>query len=851
MNKTIRMALTAVLVSGLEAAGAATALPQWQNDTLPEHRKEMPDKKIEPQQKDGNHKKGDPKKPEEKKKNEYEELMKKGGSVQQGLFTVRHIEDKWYFDVPDSLLGRYLLAVTRYTSVPQNYGRFAGEQLNETTVYFEKRDKNSMLLRAYVLTQLADGKDQIAKTLQASTVDPIVAAFKIIGPNPDKHRSLIEVTALFKNDNKLMSEPAGTATVAKGGLMADRTFIDTMKVFPINVEVASTRTYGATPSRAQASKTGALTLGLNTSIVLLPRRPMQKRLWDRRVGYFTNAFTQFSDDQRKTYHEQFISRYRLVPKNKKAYAKGELVEPEKQIVYYIDPATPRQWVPYLKAGINDWNVAFEAAGFKNAIVAKDWPEDNPDMSLDDARYCVLRYLPSESENAYGPRVVDPRSGEIIESHICWYHNVMNLLTKWYMTQCGPLDKRAQTMKFDDELMGQLIRFVSSHEVGHTLGLRHNMGASNATPVEKLRDKAWVEAHGHTASIMDYARFNYVAQPEDGISERGLFPRINDYDKWAIKWGYQYRPEFKDEFEEKEQLMTETSAILAKNPRLWFSGEGRDEDPRSQTEDLGDDNMKAGDYGVKNLQRVVAALPEWTKQPNHQYEDLMEMYRSVQDQFRRYVNHVIKNIGGRYLNNLPGKKPYEVAPTWKQREAVAWIGRQLFEAPLWLYPANLVEKSGVDAVGDLSAQQTRALGLMMGGALLNKIYTNAFNATQPYTLDSYLTDVFNTVWKPLDSKNEQANSTRRMLQRAYLDCLDRLINKPEPRAAATTPAAATVSSAGNRSAHTDALLYVWNHLDTVEQYCKARQAKSSGINVLHYQDLLLQVKVIRDRRSKAN
>ena len=247
--------------------------------------------------------------------------------------------------------------------------------------------------------------------------------------------------------------------------------------------------------------TGQVTLGLNTSIVLLPKEPMRKRLWDERIGYFTNRFTLFSDDQHKTDREQFVSRYRLVPKDLKRYRRGELVEPVKPIVYYIDPATPRKWVKYLMAGINDWNVAFEAAGFKNAIIAKEWPDD-PDMSVDDARYCVLRYLPSETENAYGPRVVDPRNGEIIESHICWYHNVMNLLTKWYMTQCGPLDKRARTMKFDDELMGQLIRFVSSHEVGHTLGLRHNMGASHATPVEKLRDKAWVEAHGHTASIMD-------------------------------------------------------------------------------------------------------------------------------------------------------------------------------------------------------------------------------------------------------------------------------------------------------------------------------------------------------------
>ena len=288
-------------------------------------------------------------------------------------------------------------------------------------------------------------------------------------------------------------------------------------------------------------------------------------------------------------------------------------------------------------------------------------------------------MPAEIENAYGPHIIDPRSGEIVESHICWYHNVMNLLTKWYMTQCGPLDKRARSMRFDDKLMGELIRFVSSHEVGHTLGLRHNMGASWATPVEKLRDKAWVERHGHTASIMDYARFNYVAQPEDGIGPKGLFPRVNDYDKWAIKWGYQYRPEFKDEHAEKIGLMAETTRILAANPRLWFGGEGMDEDPRSQTEDLGDNSMKASDYGIRNLKRVVASLPEWTRQDN----DLAEMYASVRDQYGRYCNHVATHLGGRYLNNMPGKEPFELQPAALQLEALDFLGRQVFEAPLWL------------------------------------------------------------------------------------------------------------------------------------------------------------------------
>ena len=664
-----------------------------------------------------------------------------------------------------------------------------------------------------------------------------MAAFKVIGRNKKKDARLIEVTPLFIKDNNVTSIGSSQQKNLKlGGLQADRTFIDTMKVYPLNIEIATTRTYATSTSKTRASMTGQVTLGLNTSIVLLPKEPMRKRLWDERIGYFTNRFTLFSDDQHKTDREQFVSRYRLVPKDLKRYRRGELVEPVKPIVYYIDPATPRKWVKYLMAGINDWNVAFEAAGFKNAIIAKEWPDD-PDMSVDDARYCVLRYLPSETENAYGPRVVDPRSGEIIESHICWYHNVMNLLTKWYMTQCGPLDKRARTMKFDDELMGQLIRFVSSHEVGHTLGLRHNMGASHATPVEKLRDKAWVEAHGHTASIMDYARFNYVAQPEDGIGERGLFPRIGDYDKWAIKWGYQYRPEFKDEFEEKEQLMTETTKVLAANPRLWFGGEGRNEDPRAQTEDLGDDNVKASDYGIKNLKRVVAGLPEWTRQTNDRHDDLQEMWKSAKGQFNRYNNHVMKNLGGRYLNNMPGRKPYEVAPASRQREAVAYFGRQLFDAPLWLYPQNIVDITGTDVAGDISSQQTRVLKVMMTPAMLGTIYDDSFSSQQAYRLPDYLADVFAAVWRPLTGASALKDKTRRTLERAYLENINSLLNP-------TDKDKAGINARANNS---DIQLYVEQHLDRVERFCKAQAATASGIDKLHYADLLRQIKLIKEER----
>ncbi len=767
------------------------------------------------------------------KESEYEKVLKKGGTVLTGLFTVRHADDKYYFEVPDSLMGCMMLCVSRFTAVPQNFGKFAGEEVNNFAFYFEKRDTAQLLMRQYVLSQVAAEGDNIRRTLEQSTIDPIVMTLKIIGRNKADDAQMVEATPLFKAGSKLTSLSTALSTTVKlGGVQANATFIDTMKVYPTNIEIVTTRTYGASAGKSEASKTGHITLGMNTSIVLLPKEPMRKRLWDDRVGYFVNNFVRFSDQQHKTEHESFISRYRLVPKNKKKYLRGELTEPEKPIVYYIDPATPKKWIPYLIQGIEDWNVAFEAAGFKHAITAKVLPEDDPNISLEDARYSVLRYLPSETENAYGPRIVDPRSGEIIEAHICWYHNVMNLLTKWYMVQCGAVDKRARTMHFDDKLMGQLIRFVSSHEVGHSLGLRHNMGASFATPVEKLRDKAWVEAHGHTASIMDYARFNYVAQPEDNISEKGLFPRINDYDKWAIKWGYQWRPEFKDEYEEKEALMTETTDILRNNSRLWFGGEGRGDDPRAQTEDLGDNSVKASDYGIMNLKRVMDGLPQWTREDNDQYDDLREMYKAVTDQYTRYMNHVMKNIGGRYLNNMPGQEPYAKVPVERQREALQYIGRQVFDAPQWLYPESIMTKTGSDASAAQCTMQTNVLTRLMTPLML----TNVDNSGYP--IDLYLDDLFAQVWKPQVGATEWQAKARRQLQRSYVQNLNSLLNPSESDLKSAT---------SSRNYNSDAMLYVWQNMKKVEVFCQQQKDNAGGIDALHYEDMLRQVKLIADRR----
>lgn len=772
-----------------------------------------------------------------KQTSDYEKLIKDCISTNHGMYTVRHIKNDWYFEVPDSLLGRLILTVTRFKEVPQGFKLISGEEVNRSVVYWEKRDDKSLLLREYVKSQLINEKDQLAQALKKSTINPIIAKFDIAGINPETKASLINMTKFLLADNKTCGFTSGDRSILGiGSLSQDRTFMDTIKTYPINTEITTIRTYSMNSGKLPASKTGAATVMLNTSMVLLPKEPMKARYADERVGYFNDPFTFFSDEQQKTQSGEIIQRYRLEPKDPVKYSKGILTEPKKQIVYYIDPATPKKWVKYLKAGVEDWNIAFEAAGFKNAIVAKEWPND-PNMSLDDARYSVIRYLPSETQNAYGPRIVDPRSGEIIESHICWYHNVMNLLKKWYMVQCSPLDKRARTMTFDDELMGSLIQFVSCHEVGHSIGLRHNMVASSATPVEKLRDKKWVEANGHTVSIMDYARLNYVAQPEDNISPKGLFPRIGVYDKWAIEWGYKYRPEFKDSFKEKEAMRAETTKRLRKDHRLMYLGdEGKGDDPRSQSEDLGDNSMKASDYGVKNLKRVMENIMEWTKQPDGQYDDLTDIYNSVRAQFVKYTWHVQKNIGRRYTNNLPDQNLFSYYPKDRQKEAIDWFGKNLFTAPLWLYPEEVTSNiKKLDVINEIKEKQNSVIMLLVSSEMIYRMHSKAIFSPDPYPADEYLKDVFNAVWRPLDNKDERINYFTRQLERIYLANIKNML----------CPSKTDKEDTSLR--RSDAILYVEKHLDDIENYIDNQLKEyisEDDINHRHFASLKREVNDIK-------
>jgi ribosomal protein S18 acetylase RimI-like enzyme len=736
----------------------------------------------------------------------YREVITEKAITHPGLFTVHKVADKWYFEIPDSIFGRDILVSTRYIRTPAG-GNYGGEQVNLQTIVWEKAPGNTVLLRVKTIINVAEDSTQpIAQAVRNSNLNPIAAAFEVqaYGKSADSTSgtSVIDVTEFFKGDNQPVSLTAAIKRrLILGAISPERSYIESIHTYPINTEIRTVKTFlpapgaGAAPASTggrmpagelpAAEVSGVVTVELNNSFYLLPKYPLRKRLYDPRVGFFSTRYTVYSDDEQRVEESEFIHRWRLEPKDEdiEKWKRGELVEPKKPIVYYIDPATPKQWRPYLIAGINDWQAAFEKAGFKNAIIGKEWPENDPTMSLEDARFSVIRYFASDVENAYGPNVADPRSGEILETHIGWYHNVMKLVHDWYMIQAGAVDPRARRMKFDDNLMGDLIRFVSSHEVGHTLGLRHNMGSSSRTPVEKLRDKAWVEAHGHTASIMDYARFNYVAQPEDNISSKGLYPRIGDYDKWAIMWGYTGLPDTKNEEEDKKLLNKLIVDSLNANPRLWYGGEGQNFDPRAQTEDLGDNAMKASDYGIRNLKRILLNLPEWCREEADRYENLGKMYGQLVTQFGRYMGHVTKNVGGVQETLKSVEQPgdvYEATPKATQREAVDFLNKQLFATPTWLLNKDILDKFSNPGIEDqVSTVQTGTLKSLLSAARLYRLAVcTARFGSSAYGVDELLADTKKGIWSELTT-GAPIDIYRRNLQKQYVQALIALITAEAP------------------------------------------------------------------------
>ncbi|WP_273566975.1 zinc-dependent metalloprotease [Maribacter halichondriae] len=716
------------------------------------------------------------------KANSYNAIITDEAVSQQGLFTVHRVGNKHYFEIADSILNHEILVVTRFVKTPAGAGNYGGEEIGKKTIIWEKGPENKLFLRIGTLVSMADENDAISEAVNNSNITPILEAFEIKARHEKKKTSVIDVTEFINSENTLLalSEPQ-KESYKLSSLEKDKSYIEKITSFPINTEVRTVKTYKAkTSSKSKkelpaAVLSGVVTLELNSSFIMLPKEPMKKRFFDERVGYFASSYLEYGDEQQKVDRNTFIHRWRLEPKPEdiEKWENGELVEPKKPIVFYIDPATPKKWRPFLIQGINDWQKAFEQAGFKNAIVGQEWPEENTNMSLEDARFSVLRYFASPKKNAYGPNITDPRSGEILESHIGWYHNLMNLLHSWYTIQAGAVDQRAQSMEFEPELMGELIRFVSSHEVGHTLGLRHNMGASYATPVEKLRDAEWLRKNGHTSSIMDYARFNYVAQPQDSIPPKDLMPRIGDYDKWAIQWGYGKLPRTQELADEREILNQWVVDSISTNPRLWFGGEGRDFDPRSQTEDLGDNAMVASTYGIMNLQRIVPKLTDWTKARNSDdYSNLDEIYENLVKQYENYLFHVAKNIGGIYVTPKTMGESGEVycpVPKNQQKEALVFLNNHIFKEPKWLINNEILNKtSSPQSKESITKTMERVLLNLMGGSRMSRMtfINERYEDEDVYAPDEYIDDLNQLIWGEMNVFYK-TDSYRRKLQKAYV------------------------------------------------------------------------------------
>ena len=727
----------------------------------------------------------------------YDDVITNDAKSKKGLFFVHRIEDKIFYEIPNDLLGKPMLWVTQIERTQSGYG-YGGSPVGDRVVRWEQRGED-ILLRDVKFGIRADAKDPIKDAVAASSIEGIIEIFAIKAYGKDK-TPVIEVTSLFTSD---LSEFSARRRLNAQSTDSRKTFIEQVNAYPENIEAKVTMTYRAgpritfggggprpgpdpspTPRRNPLEGLGGgestnVTVLLHHSMIKLPDEPMKPRKFDSRVGFFTTSFQDFADVRNHQVEDvQYITRWRLEKKDPAA----DISEAKKPIVYYIGREVPAKWRPFIKKGVEMWQPAFEKAGFKNAIVAKDAPtvREDPDWDAEDARYSTIRWLPATIENAMGPHVHDPRTGEILEADILVYHNILKLIRDWYFIQASPNDPKAQTLPLSDDLIGECLAYVIAHEVGHTLGFPHNMKASSAYTVPQLRDKEFTAKNGTEASVMDYGRFNYVAQPGDNAT---LIPKIGPYDFFAVEWGYKDLKGATSYEKEKAELDTIVARQI-KDATLRFGDPNASEDPSQQTEDLGSDAIAATELGLKNLDRVAGYLVKATSKKGEDYDLLQNMYTQLLSQRNRELGHVANIVGGSVKNNLyfgDGDKVFETVAGEQQKKAVAFLLANAFKTPTALITPDIVQRLEANGAADrILNGQTSLLGNLLSDQRFKRMAEQATREpSTSYAPVSLMDDLTGGIFGELKDSNVTIDLYRRNLQRTYVSRLISAVQQDSP------------------------------------------------------------------------
>ena len=708
----------------------------------------------------------------------YAQVITARAVTDTGGITVHRVDERWFLEVPDSLVRRDFLMVGRVAATPANFGAYipAGASVHERLVRWE-RQGDRVILRGVETGAVADDSLPIASSVASNYLGAILAAFPVQAYTQDSASAVIDVTEFFGGDTPALS---GLSTAQREQfkvrrLDPARSFVNAARSYPLNLEVRHTQTFEATAPPSDRAG-GTLTLEMRQSL-LLPRVPMRPRYADPRAGFFGVERINYGLEEQAAETESFIARWRLEPSDPAAYARGELVEPVKPIVYYIDPATPARWRPYVRQGVEDWNRVFEKAGFRNAVRVMDPPTDDPEWDPEDIRYSVVRWAASTTRNAQGPSTVDPRSGEIIESDIVWYHNHMRSYRNRLMIETGAANPSARSLEIPEPLMGETMRQVITHEIGHALGLPHNMVASASFPVDSLRSPSFTRRYGVSATIMDYARQNYVAQPGDGLQPEDFIRRLGPFDDFIIEWGYRVFPDAPTPEAERPILDRMLSASSGPMKYRYLPQYLAGIDPRAQTEDLGDDPVAASGFAVANLRRVVPNLPAWTARPGQDDADLMEVYRETVGMWGVYMRHVASVIGGMRVDPRTAGEPgavYSPVPRAAQQRALAFLAQNAIRTPEWMAPTSITRRVGGTP---LAGAQASVLTALLDARRLDRMALSQQMDPAAYAPAEYLAELRRAVWSA-----SAPDANLRALHRVYLDRLGALVSPPAAPAA---------------------------------------------------------------------